>query len=96
MGQAMTRTHSAAPKGRASRFVTRVQVDETYGGPCASSAWGADSEREEPMLWTILIILVILWLLGLVSNIVGPIIHVLLVIALIVLIWQLISGRRAV
>jgi hypothetical protein len=48
------------------------------------------------MLWTLLVILVVLWLLGLLTNVAGGLIHILLVIALIVLIYQLITGRRAV
>ncbi len=48
------------------------------------------------MLWAILVILLILWLLGFISNIVGPLIHIVLVLALIVLLWQLITGRRAI
>jgi hypothetical protein len=49
------------------------------------------------MLWTILIILVVLWLLGFgVFEVLGSFIHILLVIALVVLVLQLISGRRAV
>jgi hypothetical protein len=49
------------------------------------------------MLWTIFIILLILWLFGLVSSYtIGGFIHILLVIALIVLVLQLISGRRTV
>jgi hypothetical protein len=49
------------------------------------------------MLWTILMILLILWLLGLVSGYAfGGFIHLLLVIAVIVLIFNLISGRRTV
>jgi hypothetical protein len=47
------------------------------------------------MLWTIFVILLILWLLALVfSYTLGGFIHILLVIALIVLIIQLIQGRR--
>jgi hypothetical protein len=46
------------------------------------------------MLWTILMVLLILWLLGLVLNIGGGLIHVLLVIALVVLIYQLITGQK--
>lgn len=47
------------------------------------------------MLWTIFVILLVLWLLGLVSGYaVGWYIHLLLVIALVVLIIQLITGRR--
>jgi hypothetical protein len=48
------------------------------------------------MLWTLLAALVILWLLGLATNVVGGLIHVLLVLALIVFIAQLLSGRRTV
>jgi Family of unknown function (DUF5670) len=48
------------------------------------------------MLWTLIVILLVLWLLGLATNVVGGLIHVLLVIALIVLVFQLLSGRRAV
>ena len=48
------------------------------------------------MLWTIFVILEVLWLLGLVSSYtLGGFIHILLVIAVVVLIIQLISGRRA-
>ncbi len=48
------------------------------------------------MLWTITVILVILWLLGLVSGYtIGGWIHLLLVLAIIVLIFNLLSGRRA-
>ena len=48
------------------------------------------------MLWTIFVILLVLWLLGLVSSYtLGGFIHILLVIASVVLIIQLLSGRRA-
>ena len=48
------------------------------------------------MLWTILVILVVLWLLGFVSHVGGNLIHILLVVALIVLIYNVVIGRRAV
>ena len=48
------------------------------------------------MLWTILVVLVILWLLGFVSHVGGNLIHILLVVALIVLIYNVVVGRRAV
>ena len=49
------------------------------------------------MLWTILVILLVLWLLGMVSSYtVGGFIHILLVIALVILIFNLVSGRRVV
>ena len=47
------------------------------------------------MLWTLFVILLVLWLLGLVSSYtLGGFIHILLVIAIVVLILQLIQGRR--
>ena len=48
------------------------------------------------MLWTILVILCVLWLLGMVSSYTaGGLIHILLVVAVIILIVNLVSGRRA-
>ena len=46
------------------------------------------------MLWTIIAVLVVLWLLGLIGGVGGSLIHALLVIAAIVLIYNLTSGRR--
>lgn len=48
------------------------------------------------MLWTIILILIILWALGLGFGVAGNLIHLLLVIAVIVLLVELITGRRAV
>jgi len=49
------------------------------------------------MLWTIFIILLVLWLIGVVSSYtLGGFIHILLVVALVILLIQLITGRRAV
>lgn len=49
------------------------------------------------MLWTISVILVVLWLLGLVSSYtMGGFIHILLVIAIIVIVLRVISGRKVI
>ena len=49
------------------------------------------------MLWTIFVILLVLWLLGVVTSYtLGGFIHVLLVVAIIIAILQLIQGRRVV
>jgi hypothetical protein len=49
------------------------------------------------MLWTIFVVLLVLWVLGLVSSYtLGGFIHILLVLALVVLLIQLIQGRRPV
>ena len=47
------------------------------------------------MLYTILTVLVVLWLLGLIGKVGGSFIHLLLVIAVVVFIYNLIAGRRA-
>jgi Flp pilus assembly protein TadB len=56
-------------------------------------------ERGSPMaglLWGIVVVLVVLWLLGfVVAHVASPLIHVLLVIAIVVVIINLLAGRRA-
>ncbi len=46
------------------------------------------------MLWTIMVVLLILWLLGFSLHIAGGLIHLLLVVALVILVINLLSGRR--
>jgi Family of unknown function (DUF5670) len=48
------------------------------------------------VLWTLLVILLVVWALGLVANVGGSLIHLLLVIAAVVLIVNLLTGRRTV
>lgn len=48
------------------------------------------------MLWTIFVIVLVLWLLGFSFHIAGGLIHLLLVVALIILIFNLVTGRRHV
>lgn len=48
------------------------------------------------MLWTILVVLLVLWLIGLVANIGGGFIHLLLVVALVIFVINLLTGRRTV
>jgi len=54
----------------------------------------ATEVQETRLLWTLILILVAMWVLGLATNVVGGLIHALLVIAAIVLIYQLLTGRR--
>jgi hypothetical protein len=56
----------------------------------------AGARRLKTMLWTILVIVVVLWLLGLITNVVGNLVHVLLVVGALVLVAQLLRGRRSV
>ena len=48
------------------------------------------------MLWTVFVVLVVLWLLGFSMHVAGGLIHLLLVVALVVLVINLVSGRRVV
>lgn len=48
------------------------------------------------MIWTIVVILLVLWALGLGFHIAGGLIHLLLVVAVVVVIFNLITGRKAV
>jgi Family of unknown function (DUF5670) len=48
------------------------------------------------MLWTVFVVILILWLLGFSLHIAGGLVHLLLVVALVVLVFNLLSGRRAV
>jgi hypothetical protein len=48
------------------------------------------------MLWTIIAVLLVLWLIGLVAHIGGGLIHLLLVVALVVFVINLITGRQTV
>jgi hypothetical protein len=55
------------------------------------------SEQRRPtMLWTIFVVLGILWLLGFSLHVGGGLIHLLLVVALVILVINLLSGRRGV
>jgi len=51
---------------------------------------------EKTMLWTIFVILLVLWLLGFATHVAGGLIHLLLVVAVVVLVINLLTGRRAI
>ena len=48
------------------------------------------------MIWTVIVVLLVLWLLGFIGHIGGGLIHLLLVVALVVFIYNLLTSRRAV
>ena len=63
----------------------------------ATSSAIAEREEEGPVLYTIAVILLVLWLLGMVSGYtMGNFIYVLLVIAVVLFLVRLVSGRRVV
>jgi hypothetical protein len=77
-------------------YLRRISMGDSTGRRQRISAAGSPNAAEEPMLWTIFAILLILWLLGFAMDVAGGLIHVLLVIAAVVLIINLLSGRRTV
>ena len=59
-------------------------------------AYNSGYREERYMLWTLAVVLTVLWLLGLVSSYtMGGFIHLLLVLAIVVVLLQVIQGRRA-
>ena len=48
------------------------------------------------MLWTLIVLLLLFWLLGFAFDVAGGLVHVLLVVALVLFLVQLITGRRTV
>jgi hypothetical protein len=56
---------------------------------------GRKRKGDSVMLWTIAVILLVLWLLGFSMHVGGGLIHLLLVIAIIVIVFNFISGRRS-
>lgn len=73
----------------------RAQCTSVWLDLCDFS--GATSGKEATVLWTIFVILLVLWLLGLVSGYtLGGFIHILLIIAIVVILIRLISGRRPI
>ena len=62
--------------------------------PGKKSFPGATPGKGPKMLWTIFVVILILWLLGFSLHIAGGLIHILLVVALVILIFNLVSGRR--
>ncbi|HEX8814145.1 MAG TPA: lmo0937 family membrane protein [Terriglobales bacterium] len=76
-----------------------LRLRERNGAHCTAMSSAAKCVPKKGacnMLWTIFVILLVLWLLGLVSSYtLGGFIHILLVLAVIVLVINLLTGRRA-
>lgn len=47
------------------------------------------------LLWGVVAVILVLWILGLLMEIGGNLIHILLIVALIAIVWNLLTGRRA-
>lgn len=82
-----------------NHFTLTIQPDACqlgrYAGHPILKCLGGCASRETSMLWTVFAILLLLWLLGWGFHVAGSLIHLVLVIALVVLVIELITGRRA-
>lgn len=73
----------------------RAKVFKRRCGMAMAVCNGASFPEEAVMLWTISVVLIVLWLLGFVtSNTMGGLIHILLVIAIIMVLIRIIQGRK--
>jgi uncharacterized membrane protein YtjA (UPF0391 family) len=76
--------------------VRRRAAEPRGTGVDITSAAGNVAREEKPMLWTLIVLLLVFWLLGFAFNVAGGIVHVLLVIAVVLFVVNLLSGRRTV
>ena len=74
-----------------------TEIEPASAGGCGNAPPTKASRKENIMLYTIAVVLIILWLLGLVtSSSIGGLIHILLVVAIIMILVNFISGRKRV
>jgi len=79
------------------RLLWRKKIHKKQARALSGARSSLNLKRRKVMLWTIFVILLILWLLGLIGGYAfGGFIHILLVIAVVVLIINLVSGRRGI
>ena len=87
-------------QAQASRraFLDRIVLTEATNAATRSQSFPAQTSQhnttQKTMLWSIIVILVVLWLAGLLFHVAGGLIHLLLVVAVIVFIVQMLTGRR--
>jgi hypothetical protein len=77
---------------RSKRFCS--EYAKSLGRCTARIGNSTNNAEEKNMLWTIFVVILILWLLGFSLHVAGSLIHLLLVVALVVLVINLVSGRR--
>jgi hypothetical protein len=85
-------------QGQAGGLGVTCDESEEICLPCLSATSNTRNQIKgrHPVLWTIFVILLILWLLGFGFHIAGSLIHLLLVVAVVILVINLVSGRRTV
>jgi len=97
MGIASSRTHDATSRFGAGTEAAVVGATSPLSIGLMSRPSGACIQEGTGMLWTIFVILLVMWLLGMVSAYtLGGYIHLLLVLAIVVALVRLIQGRRPI
>jgi len=90
------KTLTAPAEGKKDSFVADLKIPEDFNGECSSRVRsGNRRKRRKTMIWTILVILLVLWVLGFIADVAGGLIHLLLVAAAVVLVVKFVTGRRA-
>jgi Family of unknown function (DUF5670) len=85
-------TKPLSPRGLTRVLTPRYKESASSFQPC--TVWSRMLGGRINMLWTICVILIILWLLGFGFHVGGGLIHTLLVVAVIVFVWNLLTSRR--
>ena len=90
---------SCALQGKPGRVHLTCNTGADTRGPVSARVADTAGLRERgtmaQILWIILLVIVAIWFIGLLADIAGSLIHLLLVVALIILIYNLVVGRRA-
>jgi hypothetical protein len=82
-------------RGDVRELLSRRPAPEPWHPTCTAEPCRSDlAAGGLPMLWTIVVVLLILWLLGFTLHVAGGLIHILLVIALVVIVLRLLTGSR--
>ncbi|BDT60313.1 hypothetical protein MasN3_38070 [Massilia varians] len=71
-----------------------AQEDDGLSGQQAACGPAPSSQTEANMLYTIAIVLLVLWVLGMLTSVAGGLIHLLLVVAAVVILIRLFTGRK--
>ena len=104
MGEALlSRTYALRGRDYDKGGEASTEIKTNWSAHCRPSkkmrrpAMSLNIKEGDPMLWTIAVILIVLWLLGLVTGYtMGNFIHILLVIAIVVVLVRVIQGRRPI
>ena len=88
--------HRRSAIGGSVRHLQLVSSGPSWHLSCSSGTQLLGQQEDCDMLWTLVVLLLVFWALGLAFKVASGLIHILLVVALVVIVFRLISGRRVV